>query len=94
MASPSRVESPRCTWISVSELVQQFRREEIHTLVETCGLFTFDSFAEKILPHVDLIYMDIKIVDPGEHKRWCCVSNERIMENFLKLHRMWQEGGV
>jgi pyruvate formate lyase activating enzyme len=51
-------------------------------------------FSEKILPHVDLIYMDMKIVDAGEHHRWCGVSNEKIIENFLKLNVMWHQGGV
>ena len=76
-----------------SSLLKRLKEQEIHTLVETCGLFNFESFAEKILPHADLIYMDMKIVDPKEHKRWCGVSNERILENFLALHDMWLKGG-
>jgi len=36
--------------------------------------------------------MDMKIVDHHEHKRWCGVSNKRILENFLRLHDMWLKG--
>jgi len=77
----------------VASLLRRLREEGIHTLVETCGLFNFERFAEMILPHVDLIYMDMKILDPAEHKKWCGVSNERILENFLRLHEMWLQGG-
>lgn len=76
-----------------SSLLKRLKEEEVHTLVETCGLFNFERFAEKILPHADLIFMDIKIVDCDEHKRWCGVSNEPIHENFLRLHEMWLQGG-
>ncbi len=78
----------------VSLLLGRFKDEGIHTLVETCGLFNFDRFKEKILPYVDLIYMDLKILDPSEHKKWCGVGNKKILENFLKLHESWQNGGV
>jgi len=77
-----------------SRLLKRLREERIHTLVETCGLFNFESFAEKILPHVNLIYMDMKILNHEEHKRWCGVGNEKIVENFLRLHEMWRKGGV
>ncbi len=77
-----------------SDLLKQFKREGIHTLLETCGLFDFERFSKKVLPHVDLIYMDMKIMDAQEHHRWCGVSNEKIIQNFLKLHEMWQQGGV
>jgi pyruvate formate lyase activating enzyme len=77
-----------------SALVKRLKEEHVHTLVETCGRFDFHHFSEKILPHVDLIYMDMKIVDVREHKKWCGVGNEKILENFLRLHHMWQKGGV
>ena len=75
-----------------SQLLQALKAEGIHTLVETAGLFNFDAFAEMILPHTDMIYMDMKIIDPELHKRWCGVDNRRIKENFARLHKM--AGGV
>jgi len=77
----------------VSSLLRRLKEEGIHTLVETCGLFTFENFSEKVLPYVDLIYMDIKILDPEDHKRWCGVTNKRILQNFIRLHEMSLEGG-
>ncbi len=46
------------------------------------------------LPHLDLIYYDLKLYDPGEHRRYCGVSNDRILDNFEKLYRAAREGGV
>lgn len=70
----------------VSELLQALKAENIHTLVETAGQFDFDHFASAILPHTDMIYFDIKLIDAAEHKRLCGVDNETILKNFIKLH--------
>ncbi|MCB2227884.1 MAG: glycyl-radical enzyme activating protein [Desulfarculaceae bacterium] len=77
-----------------SRLLQALKAEGIHTLVETAGLFDFDDFAALVLPHSDMIFMDMKIIDPVLHKRWCGVDNGRIKENFSRLHRMAREGGA
>ena len=60
----------------------------IHTLIETCGLFNFDQFKESVLPFTDAVYMDIKLLDGDEHKRYCGVDNKMILENFIKLHEL------
>ncbi|MCF8033190.1 MAG: glycyl-radical enzyme activating protein [Desulfarculaceae bacterium] len=76
-----------------SQLLQALKQEGIPTLVETAGLFNFDAFAELVLPYCDIIYMDIKLIDPELHKRWCGVDNTRIKENFIRLHQMAASGG-
>ena len=35
----------------LSELLHALKDEGIHTLVETCGMFDFDSFEKKLLPY-------------------------------------------
>tara|TARA_Y100000031_G_C8242947_1_gene396598 strand:+ start:707 stop:1660 length:954 start_codon:yes stop_codon:yes gene_type:complete len=69
-----------------SILLKRFKNEGIPTLVETAGLFNFELFESLILPFVDIIYFDIKFIDPIQHKQYCGVSNELILENFIKLH--------
>lgn len=76
-----------------SRLLQRLQQEGIHTLLETAGLFNFDAFESLILPHVNVIYMDMKIMDSELHKRWCGVPNGRIKTNFLRLHQMAPGGG-
>jgi len=69
----------------LSSLIEACKTKGIHTLLETCGHFHWGTFAEKILPHIDMIYYDIKIVDPDQHKKYCGQDNELILENFIKL---------
>ena len=52
--------------------------------LETCGYFDFES-ARPSLERMDLIFMDLKHMDPEEHKRYTGVSNERILENIARL---------
>ena len=77
----------------LSDLLQRFKAEGIHTLLETCGLFEFDLFEKKVLPYIDTIYYDIKIFDPDIHRQFCGVKNDRILENFSKLHPLSAENG-
>ena len=70
-----------------SGLLKKLKEEGIHTLMETCGLFRFDAFKEKLLPYLDAVYFDIKIHDGKEHLRYCGVPNGTILENFGLLLR-------
>jgi pyruvate formate lyase activating enzyme len=77
----------------LSTLLQRFKQEGIHTLVETAGLFDLKQFETKILPYVDIIYFDIKIIDPEEHMKWCGVDNKKILQNFIHLHELSKKNG-
>jgi len=77
-----------------SKLIQEFKKNDIHVLVETCGQFNYDNFMKLIYPHTDMIYYDIKIIDEAEHKKHCGVNNKKILENFSKLHEKYLAGGV
>jgi pyruvate formate lyase activating enzyme len=76
----------------LSELLQGLKVEGIQALLETCGLFKLDVFAEKILPFLDIIYYDIKLIDSKRHRLYCGVSNDSILENFTKLNKMSAKG--
>jgi len=68
----------------VTQLLQKLKEENMHTLVETCGLFNWSIF-EKALPYIDTVYYDIKLMDVKEHQEYCGVSNDIIISNFKKL---------
>lgn len=72
----------------LSGLLQALKKEGIHTLIETCGLFEFESFEKKVLPYIDTIYYDIKIFDPVSHQQFCGVKNDRILKNFSLLNSL------
>jgi len=75
-------------------LLRELKSRGIHTLLETCGLFNLNRFKESLYPYLDMIYYDLKLHDPDEHVRFCGAQNDKIIENFIELHRMSAEGGI
>ncbi len=67
------------------EVMINLKRENIHMAIQTCGVFDFDSFKEKILPYINLIYFDIKLIDTEKHKKYTGMGNEMIISNFKDL---------
>lgn len=52
--------------------------------IETCGFFNWDRIAP-VLSRMDLIFMDLKLMDPDRHREYTGVSNEKILENIANL---------
>ena len=52
--------------------------------LETCGYFDFER-ARPSLERMDLIFMDLKHMDPEVHKKYTGVSNELILSNMARL---------
>jgi pyruvate formate lyase activating enzyme len=78
----------------LSVLLQACKAKGIHTLLETCGYFLWKPFVEKVLPHVNMIYYDIKIVDPVAHKKYCGKDNQLILDNFVRLKQFLNESDI
>ena len=72
-------------------ILQALKAHGIHTAVQTCGLFNWDPFQSELLPWIDLIYFDIKCIDPHLHKQWTGRSNRCILANFTKLVEVARE---
>lgn len=66
------------------KLLRMCKKENIHTAVETCGYVNWSNF-NKILPFTDLIFYDIKHIDPLKHKKFTGETNELILENLKKM---------
>ena len=52
--------------------------------LETWGYFDFDAVRPS-LARMDLIFMDLKHMDPERHRKYTGVSNEQILENMARL---------
>jgi pyruvate formate lyase activating enzyme len=76
-----------------SGLLKSLKQSNIHTLLETCGLFDLSRFMDTLYPNLDTIYFDIKIINSNVHKKYCGVPNEKILENFTKLVHMAKNDG-
>ena len=61
--------------------------------IETCGMFDWDRVAP-ILERMDLIFMDLKMMDPEKHREYTGVSNEVILQNIANLSLLGSKSGI
>ncbi len=66
------------------EVLKQCQEEFIDTAVETCGLATWEVIRD-VAQYADYLLIDIKHMDPGNHKKATGVTNRLILENIAKL---------
>lgn len=69
----------------VGELSKALHEKEIDILLETCGYFDYEKVRKHMLPYMKDIYCDLKIFDRDEHKKYCGVYNDLILENIRKM---------
>ena len=67
------------------QLLKTLKEEGIHTAIETSGFFNYRRFSELMLPWLDLIYFDLKLIDDDASRRYTGQSNRLILENFSRL---------
>ena len=63
------------------ELLAALKKENIHTVCETCGYGSGDSF-KKLIQYTDLIYFDLKHYNDEKHQKGTGVSLKIILENL------------
>ena len=51
-----------------------------HTAIETTA-FASREVVERLIPHIDLVMMDIKHMDSAKHEAFCGKPNDKILEN-------------
>lgn len=66
----------------LSKVMNELKKEGINILIETCGFFDFSTFQQKILGYVDIVFYDIKFLDPYLHKKYTGRDNRLIINNF------------
>ncbi len=68
------------------EILKECLIRGIHTAIET-NFFSEYQEIEKLLPYLNALYVDIKLMDEEAHRAWTGVSNKKILENILLLDR-------
>lgn len=63
------------------EILKRCKEEGIHTAIETTMYASLD-LIKKVLPYLDLIYIDLKVFDEGKHKEYTGVSSKMIKEHI------------
>jgi pyruvate formate lyase activating enzyme len=68
-----------------AELARSLKRRGVQVLIETCGDFDWERFARKLLPHIDIVYVDMKLESEPSHERFAGRGNARIKANIERL---------
>jgi len=71
----------------LSAALTRLKTANLHTAIQTSGMFDYEDFSEKILPFTDLIMFDLKFFDAAKHQRYTGQDNQIILENFKRLTR-------
>ena len=71
----------------LSAVMKLLKQSGISIAIQTAGFFNLNEFTAKLLPYLDLIFYDIKLMDAGEHKKWTGIDNKIILANFLELSK-------
>ncbi|MBT5829576.1 MAG: glycyl-radical enzyme activating protein [Candidatus Latescibacteria bacterium] len=65
-------------------LLRRCKKKGIHTAIETAANYNW-RWVEEMLPYVDLVMCDLKIMTSKLHKKFVGNDGERIQENLRKL---------
>jgi len=68
-----------------AEVAAKLKESGVRVLVETCGDFDWDRFREKLLPHLDQVFVDMKLCAVDGHKEHTGRDNRRIKQNLERL---------
>ncbi len=69
----------------VGAVMQRLKGEGIHVAIQTSGMFNLQEFNEKLLPYIDLIFFDLKLIDSDRHREFVGRDNRPILEAFAYL---------
>jgi pyruvate formate lyase activating enzyme len=71
---------PRC----IKEIAKSFHDKKVNVALDTCGYAPWNEFLH-VLPFVDVVLYDLKIVRLDDHKNFTGQDNTLILSNFKKL---------
>lgn len=74
----------------VTEVLRQCQMLCIHTAIETTGYSSWANL-NQVAKHCDLIFYDVKIMNPEKHERYTGVRNTLILENLKLLSKTYPE---
>lgn len=69
---------------TIARLARHYRDKGISTAAETCGHVPWENF-EKVLPYMDLLLFDLKLMNRELHRTYTGDTNELILSNLKKV---------
>jgi len=70
-------------------VLRECKKLGINTAIETAASGDYENL-EKLLPHLDTVYADIKLIDDAGHKKWTGVSNKTLLYNIQRMAQNYQ----
>jgi len=80
---------PMMHGVFLESLLPILKESKLHINLETCGVFQWDEL-QPILSLLDLIYFDLKLMDPKMHRKHTRGDNQLIQKNFIRLSAAFQ----
>lgn len=77
----------------LAELLEKYKSVGVHTAIETTGYCSWETF-EKVARWCNLIYYDVKLMNPVKHKKYTGVDNKLILENLKRLSETFPESEI
>jgi pyruvate formate lyase activating enzyme len=71
----------------LEKVMKALKDKDIHIAIQTCGIFDISEFKKRLLKYINLIFYDIKFIDPELHKKYTGKGNKIILQNFIDLIR-------
>ncbi|HWR41851.1 glycyl-radical enzyme activating protein [Sporomusa sp.] len=71
----------------LTAMAKRFKQQGLHLVIETCGLFHWDSAVEAF-SLMDIIYLDIKHANAEKHQLLTGESNALILQNAQRLDQL------
>ena len=71
-------------------LLITLQKNQIHTAIETCGQGLQKDY-ERIAPHLDFVFMDLKSANNDKHEEWTGAKNETILNNIVRMDKLAKE---
>ena len=72
----------------LEEVASALAQRGVRLLLETCGLYRATHLEQRLLPLLDQVYFDVKLVDPAAHRRHTGRGNRIILANLERLARL------
>lgn len=68
------------------DILKACREECIHTMAELDMFGNYENI-QKIIPHLSAYYVDLKLMNSEQHKKWTGMNNTSILENIRRASR-------
>ena len=72
---------------AVAEIAAAYKERGISTALETCGHVLWENY-EKVLPLIDVLLFDLKVMDSHRHLEYVGCFNDQIVDNLKRACKM------